>query len=64
LKIAAGLALLDMVRDAVIYGIGLYVVISQLQRKGDKPEPSLRYRPPLEHTDVTRCSSSSICLRC
>jgi hypothetical protein len=57
--------LLDMLRDAFIYGVGLYVVASQLQRKGDKSEPSRRYGPPLERTDVTGCSSSmSTCLRC
>jgi hypothetical protein len=65
LKITADLALLDMVRDALIYGIGLYVVVSQLQRKGDESEPSRGYGPPLERTDVTRCSASmSTCLRC
>ena len=62
LKITAEIAPLDILRDAFIYGVAFYVVVSRLLRKGGKRR---WYELPIEARDASRCSSlMQTCLRC
>ena len=64
LKITAEIAPLDILRDAFIYGVALYVVLSRLG-KGTKSQRERWYEPSTAHRDPSRCSSSmQTCLRC
>jgi len=62
LKITGEIAPLDILRDAFIYGVAFYVVVSRLLRKGGKRR---WYELPIEARDASRCSSlMQTCLRC
>lgn len=65
LKITAEIAPLDILRDAFIYGVALYVVVSRLLSKGDKSRRSSWYELTTGQRDASRCSSlMQTCLRC
>ena len=65
LKITAEIAPLDILRDAFIYGVALYVVVSRLLSKGDKSRRSSCYELTTGQRDASRCSSlMQTCLRC